>query len=301
MNDLDNLIDDIDTFITTQQGYCTIAVKTEDDREVKRAVALAASTKLADPTRPFALITDKFDSVPKKYEDVFDTIIELPYGHYDPTENSLINFWQLYWASPYDQTLFLDSRCLVLNDIEHMWDSWKFSDLIFPKTAYNFKKENQKLRYAWTAHRNNDIPTYYTHACFFDKGERSLSFFKMADVVLKNFRSVYLEYVKENRPSYFDINLLLNLTLKLLGEDDNIFGDIPYTLVSLDNLQLNDSDLPQDWVEYISKFVSSSMVKVSNHRLSDIVCYNSDTFMDDEILDDYRQRYSISKRTLAAD
>lgn len=294
-NDFNDLLQDIDNLIN-DQGYCTIAVKTENDTEVKRAVALACSVKLADPNRPFSLITDSFDSVPKKYENVFDSIIELPYGHTDSTEDSLINFWQLYHCTPYEQTLFLDTKTLVLDtQIQNYWDNWCKSDLVLASSSKNIKGEQSNFKYRWKVHNANELPTYYTDLIFFSKNDQSQQFFKMLDPVLKNFRNVYLKYITENRPMYFDFNLLVNTTLKMLGDESNIFGDIPHTIISLDNLRLDDNDLPEDWIDYLGCWYTNGKIKVGNHRLHEIVCYNSYSFLDDEILDDYRQRYTDSQ------
>ena len=54
------------------QGYITLATKSQDDAQIKQAVALASSLKLHDPVREFCLVVDSFDCVPQKYEDAFE-------------------------------------------------------------------------------------------------------------------------------------------------------------------------------------------------------------------------------------
>ena len=58
------------------QGYITIATKSPGNVQIEQAVALASSLKLSDPDREFCLVVDKFDCVPQKYEDTFDSIVE---------------------------------------------------------------------------------------------------------------------------------------------------------------------------------------------------------------------------------
>jgi len=276
------------------QGYITIATKSPGNIQVEQAVALASSLKLADPDREFCLVVDKFDSVPQKYEDTFDSIVELPYGHYDPTEDIAINLLQLHACSTFEHTMYIDRRCIVTHNIDDIWDNIVLHDYVFSKTVENFRGEPVPLNDKFSIHERNDIPTYMTDIFYFSRRERSEQFFKMLDVVLKEFRRVYLKFISEGRPGYFDINLLINTTIMMLGEESNIHGHIPYKLLSLDNLTLDDDDLPTDWVEYLSSWFTNGTLKVNNHRVSGIICYNSDAFLDEEVLDDYRQRVKDS-------
>jgi len=274
------------------EGYITLAITPES---IQRAVALCASVKLIDSAREFCLITDKFTSVPKKYESVFDMIIELPFGNSDHTEDEHINIWQMFLSSPFDRTLFLDNKVLVLSDIERAWSECETYDLIFPHVVRNFRGEQRPLKYKFNVHRKNNIPEFYTDVFFFEKTERSAQFFKMLDPVMQQHRRVYSTIVTESCPDYFDWNLLINVAIRLAGEETRIFGNIDYTLVSLENITLDDHDLPNDWTDYLSNWYNSGNLKINNHRLSGIVCYNSENFIEEEILDDLHSRINFSK------
>ena len=270
------------------QGYITLATKSADDKQIKQAVLLASSLRLVDATREICLVVDKIDDVPQKYEDSFDSIIELPYGHYDLTEDIAINIWQIYYCSPFEETMYMDRLTLVTTIMDDIWESVIENDYVFNKRTKNYRGEYFVGNEQFFIHNKNNIPNYYTDVFYFGKNETTQQFFKMLDVVLKEFRRVYLKVVVEKRPSYFDLNLLINITIKLLGEETRIHGEIPYTLIGLDNLILDDQDLPPDWVDYLSNWVSDKILKISNHRVSGIVCYNSEKFVTDEILSEYR-------------
>lgn len=277
------------------QGYITVATASPDNIQVKQAAALACSIRMVDKDREVCLLTDKFKNIPKKYEDCFDSIIELPYGNYDPTEDIMINAWQLYASTPFEQTLFVDRRILFMNNIDDLWDSLAATDMVFPLGSTNFKGEAHDLKFRYSVHTKNKLSTFCSDVFYFDKTDRPEQFFKMFDVVLKEFRRVYLHMLNDNRPNYFDFNLLVNTTLTMLGEDSSIYSTIPITHLSLENLTLDDEDLPSDWTEYLSSWYSDGVLKINNHRQSGIVCYNSDNFLKDEILDDLRQRIKTSK------
>ena len=60
-----------------------------------------------------------------------------PYGDITKEYNkntfasNLLNLWQLYWATPYDETIVLDADMLFLNDYSYWWDYLSKFDLLF--------------------------------------------------------------------------------------------------------------------------------------------------------------------------
>ena len=68
-------------------------------------------------------------------------------------------------------------------------------------------------------------------------------------------------------------------------QKDNDF--FTYTFLSLENVDLDDHDLPDDWTRYLSCWVRDHKVKINNFGLVDIVYYNSLTFIDEDVLDDF--------------
>ena len=69
------------------------------------------------------IISDNFsyDDITKKFE-----------WHKNTFTSNLLNLWQLYWATPYDETIVLDADMLFLNDYSYWWDYLSKFDLLFP-------------------------------------------------------------------------------------------------------------------------------------------------------------------------
>ena len=59
------------------------------------------------------------------------TIDKLPYGDLDPTSSwKLINDWQVYDASPYDETIKLEADMFIPRNIDHWWDVLTHKDIV---------------------------------------------------------------------------------------------------------------------------------------------------------------------------
>jgi hypothetical protein len=104
------------------QGYIFIGV--DDDGSVENitnAYALSLSLKLADPNRETCVVVESFHDVPKRYEDGFDYIVELPFKRTESNHHDVrIDFWQLYYCTPFDQTMFVDTQSIVAGNVDSL-------------------------------------------------------------------------------------------------------------------------------------------------------------------------------------
>lgn len=268
-----------------KQGYVTLASVTEKTKLIEASL-LARSLKINDPEREVCLVTDDYETLPKHIEKNFDYVVELPYGVI-LNEDFEVNLWQVYYCSPFDQNIFMRSQSMLLDNIDGLWENITQYDLYFPKSTTNFKSEYSDFLYYFKCHEKNKLEKYFTDIFYFEKSETAAEFFKLLDPVMQNWRSVYVNFIKENKPESFNLNVLVNITLKMSGHDQIDNDHFNYTFLSLENVDLDDHDLPEDWTRYLNCWVKDKKVKVNNHKLSNLVFYNSPTFIDEEVLDDF--------------
>lgn len=275
----------------SEQGYVTMAVDSEySSSQIQSAYALACSLRLADSEREIALVTDKFSNVPKKYEDAFDYIIELPYGASGEGESDL-NLWQLYYCTPFDETVYVNPASLAVDNIESFWDTAIYDSLVFPSQTLNFKLEPSQYWEGRSVFQKNSLPSIHSDVFYFKRNDKAGDFFKMADVVFKNWRHLFFEYIKEERPETFRADIAFALTGYMMGEslqpvvDQLHYTDLsPYNLPELDEAQL------AEWQELISLwFYQGNKVKVNNHRQTGFFVYHDTDFLTKETIDDLRK------------
>jgi hypothetical protein len=283
------------------QGYVTFAMNFgEDSDEIRYAYTLACSLKLHDSEREVCLITDKFDNIPSKYEDVFDYIIELPYGdkdYHSPYKEA--NLWQMYYCTPFEENIYIDRHSVITSDISSVWDTFSIHDIVFPEKVNNFREETINDVSSFTVHDKNKLPNYYTDVFYFKKSAEAAEFFKMADPAFQNWRDTFYEFVKESRPEYFDINLMWNIIAYMIGHTQHFEYKI-YSKVILDSMELIDEDIPNVWTDYINVWShNSKILKVNNHIINGIFNYQEPEFLTKEIFNDYKERYKETTITLA--
>lgn len=100
------------------QGYITLAIGPPLYLEL--AINLALSLKLNDPTRPVCVVVEKGATLPSHYKPFVDHLAYL-----EPRSgfHGCLNKLRMHELSPFDETMFVDSDCiLVKNDMDRHWE-----------------------------------------------------------------------------------------------------------------------------------------------------------------------------------
>jgi len=278
---------------TTNQGYITMAIDNENSTmQVRSAYSLACSLRLVDPNREICLITDKFKKVPRKYEDAFDYIVELPFGVSDVTEpNKAQNLWQLYHCTPFDESIYVNPASIAVDNIESFWDTFGNDSVVFPSRTLNFKLEPSVYFEGRETFESNPLPNIHADVFYFKRDEFAGDYFKMVDIAFQNWRRVFFDYIKENRPDTFDESIGFALAAYMMGEtlqpdvDVLEYTDLsPYNVVNIGEENIaNWADLVNVW------FHTGNKVKINNHRQTGFFVYHDFEIMTDETTDELRK------------
>ena len=97
---------------------------------VQQAYLSAMSIRATNKEAKICLITN--DNVSKKYKQVFDDIVDIPWGdHAKDSEWKIENRWKIYHATPYNETIVMDTDMLVLQDISTWFNFLQNYELFF--------------------------------------------------------------------------------------------------------------------------------------------------------------------------
>lgn len=155
-----------------ERGILIIAQGKE--RYIYMAKQIAISLALSNPNISRALVTDSIDEELKKY---YDVII--------PIDKSLgVGYSQklyMYKYSPFNKTMFIDADCLVIDDIDWIFERFinhpvsvigkKISTGSLLGTTVEILQEKVKIKY---------LPTFNGGVYYFEKGEKAESVFNEA-------------------------------------------------------------------------------------------------------------------------
>jgi hypothetical protein len=112
----------------------------------------------------------------------------LPHGDQAPDTNwKLQNDWQVYEASPYDETIKLEADMIIPRNIEHWFDVMSIKDVVVCTNIRDFKGELSDCRVYRRLIDDNNLPDVYNAITYFKKSITAEKFFKIVRDVFENW------------------------------------------------------------------------------------------------------------------
>ncbi len=122
----------------------------------------------------------------------------LPYGDQAPDTNwKLQNDWQVYEASPYDETIKLEADMYIPRSVEHWFDIMQKQDVVVCDKIRNYKGELSDIKVYRRFIEDNNLPNVYNAITYFKKSETASKFFKIVRDVFENWEE-YKKILKCN-------------------------------------------------------------------------------------------------------
>lgn len=154
------------------RGFVIMAQDTANVKYTKCAVALEKSIKRVMPDANVTIITTDM----------------LPHGDLAIKGDwKLINDWQVYEASPYDETIKLEADMYIPRSLDHWWDVLSQQDVVVSSSIRNFKQEISDVRLYRRFIDDNNLPDAYNAITYFKKSDTAKQFFEIVRNVFENW------------------------------------------------------------------------------------------------------------------
>lgn len=267
------------------QGFLVIA-QNSSVNYVRQAYALALSIKATQPTvNNISIVTN--DIIPDEYVWVFDKVIPIPFGDAaEASEWKIENRWKLYHATPYDETIVLDTDMLVLNDIEFVWKYVNDRDLFFTSQVLDYKHRT----IADTTYRKvfleNNLPNLYCGMFYFKKSDTALEFFKMVEFITNNWQRIYYDNAPKQMQKFFSMDVTVAIAAKILGIDETIVNqNSPFTFVHMKPAIQGWDPIPESCLsQLVVNFNSNKELYLNNFHQTGLFHYVEDEFLTEAII-----------------
>ena len=164
--------------ILAERGYLIPAIDTESTDYLSCAIKLARSIRQWHPSANISVISVKRCSDP-----VFDHVIPLPYGDL----GGFVNDWQCFAASPYRQTIKLETDMICASPIDHWWTLFERRDVVVSQGARTFYDELATSRYYRKIFDENQLPDVYNAITYWRLSTTAREFFDLVKAVFENW------------------------------------------------------------------------------------------------------------------
>ena len=265
------------------KGYLVLAQNNKENY-IEMATFLAMSVKITQSDiNSISLITDMPEEVPYYHRGVFDHIIKLPYDDAKDSEWKIENRWKLYHLTPYDETIILDADMLFLNDMSNNWKYLeKNHELFITNCVQTYRNEIIKDDFYRKAFTKNLLPNTYSAYSYFKKTELSLEFWKWVEIICKNWKDFYKEFLVESRPNHLSIDVVFALAVKIMGIENKVFPSFDFpTFTHMKGCVQNWNQQIDPWHNYIDSYFTKDMsIKLGNFQQQGILHYTEKGFLD---------------------
>ena len=275
------------------KGIVLIAQNSEYDY-VEQACALAMSIRATNDTK-VCLLTN--DTVPSRYVDLFDVIKEIPWE--DDSANmewKVANRWKLYHASPYDETIVMDTDMLVLQNLDSWWNFLSNYEVFYTSKVYTYRGEVVNDTYYRKTYIANNLPNVYAGFHYFKKCDFAKDFYSWLELVMNNWQFFYGQYASKEYQNFLSVDTSTAIVTKILDCEDKITNK-KVTFPSFTHMKpriqgwYNPSET---WRSRVGAYLTDDLqLKIGNHQQQGIFHYTEKEFLDASKIQKYERYLNI--------
>jgi len=273
------------------RGFFTIALGEEYHR---LAYALALSLKITQPEEYSKLsigvsLKEKANINPK-YLDVFDQVIEIPWGDLSATKKwKFENEWKSIHMTPYDETIKLDADMIFTSDISEWWKYLSLSEGVFATDVKTYRNETITSDICRKVFTDNNLPNVYSAFFYFKRSNSNFEFFKLVEDIFKNWEHYFQEFFDvKNRPTFVSTDVVFALASKISNYDEcNNFkvSGFPTFVHMKTELQKWVKASNDPWIEQVEYFYNNDcQLTIENYIQTLPFHYQIKEFMTDDII-----------------
>ena len=262
-------------------GICILAQNNENTNYIRQAYALALSILKFNPNASISLLTT--DKVDAKYKNVFDNIIDIPWGDLaQENEWKIDNRWKVYHCTPYRNTLVFDADMIVLENLDYVWDNR--DDLIFTGNVKTFRNQpvtNDYYRKTFTA---DELPNVYSAMYKFKKCNDTKAFFILLELIMNNYEMFYSKYAPKNLQKWSSVDLSAAIALKILSKDKGaIEKNSIFNFTHMKSRIQGVEPTSDNWTDFLSIDVGKDLM-INGYKQTGILHYVDNNFLTDDII-----------------
>lgn len=175
------------------QGYFTFAQNTASVDYLTLAYTQALNIKSTQHVSEFAVAVDSStrQCVTDEHLRVFDHVIEIPEDlNSADSDWKLANEWQVFWLTPFKETIKLESDVLFTRSIDHWWTAFRNRDVCLSTGCLNYLQQSSDVRKYRETFDRNGLPDVYNGIMYFRYSKTAFDFFMAARRIWENWTQV---------------------------------------------------------------------------------------------------------------
>lgn len=264
---------------------------------VRQACLAAMSIRATNKHASICLITN--DPVPTKYKQLFDHIVDIPWGdHAEEFDWKIHNRWKIYHAIPYDETVVIDTDMLILDDISSWFDFLRNYDLFFTSKVYTYRGEEVTSDYYRKAFTKYNLPNLYCGFHWFKKADLPHEFYKWLEMITNNWQQFYKHHAGGKvfqKSASMDVSAAI--TAKILDCENLITNPnvkYPSFVHMKPRIQDWNMNIGMLWQDRVGTYLSDDLtLRIGNYSQNGIFHYTEKNFLTPRVMKIYEKHLGI--------
>jgi len=272
-----------------QQGFMTIAQNNNDMDYLNLAYIQAISIKLTMPDSLYAVAVDKSTEscLTDKHRKVFDYIIPIEQDMAEHRDWKLNNEWQVFYLTPFKETIKLESDLVFTRDISHWWHTFRLRDLVLSHGCRDYLQNISDSRKYRKLFDDNKLPDVYNGLMYFRYSQDSAEFFWYAEQIFTHW-----DYVKDNllvncRDDHPTTDVVYALTAKIIGQEKCTLPSCDFVNFVHMKPDINRLSHYNPWYDLVVHETDLPMVRVNNINQYHPFHYYEKSWIGAEIIREY--------------
>jgi len=259
------------------KGYIVIAQNNSEHDYLEMTYALALSLKATQKENAICVCVDEQTKslIEDKHRNVFDYIVDIPWGDADPDARWKIhNKWKYPHMTPFKETIILDSDMLFTTSVDHWWDYLSKKDIWACTNVKTFRNEDVVDDFYRKKFTELELPNVYSNFTYFNESEITFQFFKMVELIMKNWGVYYDKFLKGVGQKWMSADLAYALAIRLLDLEEETcdynIKDVPTFVHMKSKIQnVPHNQIDNDWTKSIPSEMSSDLsIRIGNYTQS---------------------------------
>jgi len=275
-----------------QQGYVTIAQNSDTVNYLELAYLQALNIKATQRHNRYAVLVDQEtrQQLQPKHEEVFDYIIDIPTDLAQGHTWKLANEYQVFWLTPFKETIKLESDLLFTRSVDHWWSAFRLKNVCLSTGAKNFKQELSAVRRYRKVFDDNDLPDIYNGLMYFRFSQEAYNFFTTAKSLYENWEEVRTTLLINCHEATPSTDVLYALTAKIVGIEDCTAPSLDFVNFVHMKSGFNGWSDTFPWTETVVHERDGDVIRINNLNQYDAIHYHDKEYASRELIEYYESR-----------
>ncbi len=273
---------------SAQQGFLTIAQNSDIDY-LRLAYVQAMSIKLSIPDSLYAVIVDKETEkqITEQQRRVFDYVIKLDDDYAKDDNWKLSNEWQVFYLTPFKETIKLESDLIFTRSIAHWWHTFRLRDIVLSQGCRDYLQNLSACREYRRLFDDNELPDVYNGLMYFRYSPDAAEFFWWAREIFENWTYVRDNLLTNCRDDAPTTDVVYALAAKLIGVERCTLPGVDYVNFVHMKSAVNKFSQTVPWTELVVCETDLPMVRINNINQYHPLHYYEKSWITDELIKEY--------------